>query len=217
MTYLVWLVDFAYVLIVFSYLVKDMFWLRILAVCASVCMITFNFLAAATPLWIMIRWNTVMLVINLVQIFLLLRAKHLAILSEEEKELHATVFPTMSKVELKKLLRLGRWWEIPAGQRLAGEGQVLEHLILLYNGAASVVRNGNNVARLKDGDFIGEMSFMRNRTASATVTAESPLRVIEWPSQSLKDMLVRNPNILISLQASMGSNMARKLSTDPDS
>ncbi len=213
MDHLDWLGDFAYVLIVCSYLVKDMYWLRILAIGASVAMITFNYFVPETPLWIMIRWNSVMLSVNLIQIFLLLRAKHLAVLSEEEKELHAAVFPGMSKVELKKLLRLGQWKEISAGQELAREGRILENLTLVYNGAASVFRNGNKIARLKDGDFIGEMSFMANRPASATVTAESPLRIIEWPTKALKGMLIRNPSMLISLQASLGSNMAQKLST----
>ena len=132
-------------------------------------------------------------------------------MDEEEKELYATLFQNMSPVEFKKLIRLGDWDRVPRGRVILKEGDTVRHLTLLYNGAMKVTREGQEIASLKDGSFIGEMGFITEKPASATVTATTNTRIIQWRKDALKRMLMRNPTIRISMQAALGSDMAKKL------
>ena len=63
----------SFALIALSFLVKDILWLRVLSVAASVAGIAYNYFGPATPLWLVIYWNIFFLVINLTQIALILR------------------------------------------------------------------------------------------------------------------------------------------------
>lgn len=206
-----WLGDFAYVLIVGSYLVKDMLWLRSMAVLASVSMVTFNYFVPPFPMWVAIRWNTVMLTINIVQITLLVREKRAAVLTEEERELYETVFANLSLVEFKRLMRIAVRREIEGSTVIVREGEPVEALTLLELGTARVQKQGKEIAVLRAGGFIGEMSFITRKAASATVTSDGPVRVVQWPKAELGPMLVKNPSVRISLQALLGSDMAKKL------
>lgn len=65
----------AFVLIVFSFLVKDILWLRVISIIASIAGIVYNYFVPAAPLWLVINWNLVFIAINIVQIGILLREK----------------------------------------------------------------------------------------------------------------------------------------------
>ena len=203
--------DLAYVLIVSSYLVKDVLWLRTMACLASVCILVFNFFILPVPLWVIVRWNTVMLAINLTQMIILVRDRRDTQMNEEEAEIYSTVFKNLSPVEFKKLLRLGIRRDVPAEMVLVREGEKIENLTLLYSGSAVVIRQGKTVATLKDGVFIGEMSFITHKNASATVTTNRASRLIQWTLDPLNRLLIRNPSLGVSLQAVLGADMAHKL------
>lgn len=65
----------AFVLIAFSFLVKDILWLRCISIIASIAGIVYNYVAPSTPLWLVINWNLVFIAINTVQIALLIRER----------------------------------------------------------------------------------------------------------------------------------------------
>jgi CRP-like cAMP-binding protein len=174
-------------------------------------MISFNFLVPPQPLWVMVRWNVVMLLVNVVQIFIIIREKSASGMTDEEQELYATLFRTMSPMEFRRLMRLGVWDLIPSGRILVKQGEPVRALILVYNGAVSVSRDGHKIATLRDGAFVGEMSFMTEKPSSATITTVANTRILQWPRNALNRMLLGNPSMRISMQAVLGSDMAQKL------
>lgn len=89
-------------------------------------------------------------------------------------------------------------------------------MALLYNGQASVAVGGREVTQLKDGHFVGEMSFATRGPASATVPTTVPTRLLVWSREELNKLLGRNPSIRLSLQGVLGENMARKLQEQGD-
>ena len=201
----------AYILIACSLLVRDILWLRCLSILASVSSIVFNYYVPAAPLWLVIEWNVVFIGINAVRIGIILKEKMGVSFSPEEEELYETMFRNFSAVEFMKLMRLGQWREVEPGETLATEGKELASLVLIYNGAAGVRMKGEEVAVLKDGNFIGEMSFTTSGPASATVAAVAATRVVEWPKEELKKLLQRNPSMRSAIQAVLSGDMARKL------
>jgi CRP-like cAMP-binding protein len=67
---------------------------------------------------------------------------------------------------------------LPAGARLAVEGQVRRQAFILLSGQATVAVDDSEIARLGFGDLVGEMSLIGNCRQNATVTAVTPVRVL---------------------------------------
>ena len=65
----------AFGLIAFSYLVKDIMYLRILSIVASLFGMFFNYTVPAEPLWLPIGWNAIFVMVNIYHISVLLYEK----------------------------------------------------------------------------------------------------------------------------------------------
>ena len=79
---------------------------------------------------------------------------------------------------------------------------------MIYSGRVEISVRGKKITELRDGQFIGEMSFLTNQPASATVRTVLPTKYILWKQKDLKDLVSRNPAIVFSLQAAMGAQMS---------
>ncbi len=198
-------------LIAVSFLVKDIVWLRLLAIVANGTIATFSYVVPQKPLWVVIGWSLVFVVINIVQIVLLYRERQGVAFNEEEEELHKTLFSSFSPLEFFKLLRAGQWKTAEPGQVLLEAGERVTHLLFLYNGSTTITKDGEIIAHAKDGAFIGEMGYMTDRPASATVTTATTTSYLEWPVSQLKALLVRNPSMTAALQTVFNQDLIRKL------
>lgn len=206
---------FASVLTMAAYIVKDILWLRFLTIFACIAGISFNYFVPATPLWTVIYWNIIFMVINGVQIALIIKERRGVEFSEEEKELYETLFKSFAPFEFMKLLRLGSWVEAKKGQVLAVEQKPLDNVMLIYNGLVSVEAKNQALAELKDGSFIGEMSFIRGGAATATVRALKPTRYLSWSKGDLRKLLHRNPSMRFAMQTVLSTDLTNKLMRRP--
>ena len=201
----------ASILTLIAYLLKDILWLRVVTIFACIAGIIFNYFVAAHPLWPVINWNIVFIVINVVQIALIIRERRGVEFTEEEQELYQTLFKNFAPFEFMKLLRLGQWKDAKVGELLAVQGQKLDNVLLIYNGLAMVEANGQEVAQLKDGNLVGEMSFVSDGVASATVRVVQPTRYLAWPKPDLRHMLRRNPSMSYAMEKVFTADLVKKL------
>lgn len=202
---------FCFALVAASYLVKDILWLRLLAVAASVAGIAYNYFVPSPPLWLVIYWNLLFLSINLYQIAAIVRERRGVAFTEEERELYETLFRDFAPFEFMKLLRAGRWLTAARGEVMAREGEPLAEVMLVYNGSVSVEVGGSEVARLRDGSFIGEMSFISGGEATASVKALEETRYLSWPKRELRALLNRNPSMRFAMQTILSTDLMKKL------
>jgi hypothetical protein len=202
-----------FALVAASYLVKDILWLRVLAVAASVAGIAYNYFVPSPPLWLVIYWNILFLSINLYQIAAIVRERSGVSFTEEEKELYETLFGNFAPFEFMKLLRTGRWLTAERGALMATEGERLADVMLIYNGAVAVEVGGREVARLKDGSFIGEMSFISGGAATASVKALERTRYLCWSQAELRRLLNRNPSMHFAMQTILNTDLTKKLAS----
>ncbi len=201
----------SFALIALSFLVKDILWLRVLSVMASVAGIGYNYFGPATPLWLVIYWNIFFLAINLTQIALILRERRGVEFSEEEKEVYETIFYGFAPFEFMKLLRIGEWKDAEPGDILAVQNEVADSIMLIYNGLAEVEINGEKVAELKDGNLVGEMSYFTGGLATATVRVSQPTRYLAWKKSAMDALSQRNPSMQSTLRAVLSIDLAKKL------
>jgi hypothetical protein len=201
----------AFALIALSFLVRDIVWLRLLSIAASLFGILYNYVVPDPPLWLVIWWNAFFVAVNAFQIARLFHERRSVRFTEDERELLATVFRGFSAVEFLKLMRIGRWNERTAGAVLASEAEPLDEIHLVANGIAEVTSGGRRVGELRDGAFVGEMSFLTDAPASATVRLTESSRIVTWRKEDLRSLVSRNPTLRFALQGVLGADLSKKL------
>ena len=204
------LIHVANVLYLFSYLVKDILWLRLLTVVAGSVLLAY-YVLLPVPLWAAIGWNVVFLAINLRQIHVLLLERRPVRLTPDELRLHQLAFRSLSQREFAKLLRLAHWENVVADQRFVSKGQPLDRIMVIADGRACVQIAGAPGVELRPGCFVGEMSFLTGQTPNADVVATEPTRLVTWPQSELRTFLGRDAELRAIVQMAIGEDLVAKL------
>ena len=87
-----------------SFLMKDIILLRVIAILSSLLGIVYNFFAAAEPLWLVIFWLSIFIVINLYQTITILFESRLVEFTESELDIRNKFFEQLSLTHFKKLI-----------------------------------------------------------------------------------------------------------------
>ena len=96
----------AFGLIAFSFLVKDILWLRLVSILASAFGMAYNYFIPANPMWIAIGWNGIFIGLNLYHIAVLVYEKRPIKMAPKDKELYQTLFKDMTPVEYLKISKI---------------------------------------------------------------------------------------------------------------
>ena len=201
----------AFGLIAFSFLVKDIFWLRVMSITASAFSIFYNYFIPPIPMWIAIFWNGVFIVVNLYHIAILIYEKRPVKMSPKDRELYDTMFKSMSPVEYLKITKIAKWKKFKKGDEIISQNKPVKDLHLIYNGTVDVVVGIQPVAELRDGQFVGEMSFLTEKPATATCIVKHDTECMIWNQEGFKDLLKRNPSLYFSIQSLLSAQVSDAL------
>ena len=201
----------AFGLIAFSYLVKDIMYLRILSIVASLFGMFFNYTVPAEPMWLPIGWNGLFVLVNIYHISVLLYEKRPVQMDDKNTELYNTLFKELTPVEYLKISKAACWKSYEPGDVLIRQQHLVPDLILIYNGTIDVEVDGNKVAELRDGQFVGEMSFLTEKSATATCIVKHPTKCLVWKQQEFKDLLKRNPSLYFTIQSLLSAQVSSNL------
>ena len=201
----------AFGLIAFSFLVKDIFWLRIVSIAASLFSVLYNYIIPAEPMWLAINWNFVFIAVNLYHIAVILYEKREVKMDDKNQELYDTLFKEMTPVEYLKISRAAKWELVKSGQRIITQGMPVPDLYLIYNGTVDVLVDNEQIAELKDGEFVGEMSFLTEKVATATCKVKYDAQCLVWKQKEFKELLKRNPSLYFTIQSVLSSQVSDKL------
>jgi hypothetical protein len=200
----------ANVVYVFSYLVTDILWLRVLAVTGGFSYLTWT-LTTPKPSLSLIGWTLVYNTINVAQISRLWHERRPVRLSADEQVLYAATFRTLMLREFRRLLGAGQWRDAKPGEVLIAEGTHPGLVLVLATGRAVVRSAGRDRATLGPGQFAGEMSFLTGSPTSASVEVVEAVRFVSWPTAELERCLAKHPPLRAALQLVMGRDLAAKL------
>tara|TARA_Y100000114_G_C11678106_1_gene287227 strand:+ start:143 stop:796 length:654 start_codon:yes stop_codon:yes gene_type:complete len=201
----------AFGLIAFSFLVKDIFWLRILSILASLFSVFYNYTIPTEPMWLAINWNFIFVGVNLYHIGIILYEKREVKMDEKDEELYQTLFKEMSPVEYLKISRAAKWETLKPGKRIITQGMPVPDLYLIYNGTVDVTIDNEHIAQLKDGEFVGEMSFLTEKVATATCKVKYEAQCLVWKQREFKELLKRNPSLYFTIQSVLSAQVSDKL------
>jgi hypothetical protein len=201
----------AFGLIAFSFLVKDILYLRILSILASLFSVLYNFYIPVEPMWLAINWNIIFVLVNIYHIAVIIYEKRPVKMSDKEKELYETMFRGLSPVEFLKITKIAQWKKFKSPLPIIQQGKPVNDLILIYNGVVDILVNDNKVAELKDGQFVGEMSFLTEKPATATCKVTHSTECLVWPQKDFKDLLKRNPSLYFTIQSLLSEQVSNNL------
>jgi len=190
--------------------VRDMLWLRIILVLGQLSLMPY-YCCQPTPLYSPIVWGSLFVLINIVQIVLLIMEKRPVFLGEQELQLYRTVFSTLKPREFVKLLSIAEWKRAKSGDALLTQGKPVPALMLISAGRGMVELDGRRVAAVAAGQFIGEMGFLTEQPASASVVADAPIEYLAWTAPKLRTLLAESPGLHVKVQGILGNDLIAKL------
>ena len=109
------------------------------------------------------------------------------------------LFARCTKKELAALSRLTTRMTLPAGDVVTRQGRVGREFVVIVDGTATVAIDGQTVATLGAGDFLGEIALLDGGPRTATVTADTDLVAEVMSHQEFASLLVEVPYVTRSI------------------
>lgn len=104
--------------------------------------------------------------------------------------------------------------EFPAGHVIARQGEIGSGLFIIINGAVKVVRSGEQLARLKAGDFFGELSVLDRMPRTASVTTEEETRCLALASWDFDAAVTESPSIALAILRGLALRLRERTEAD---
>jgi CRP-like cAMP-binding protein len=93
--------------------------------------------------------------------------------------------------------------DVDEGTELVRQGEFAYEFFVIEEGGAEVLRDGEHLADLGPGDFLGEMGIVSKATRTATVTTTTDSKVIVMTEQDFRAMSHSNPDVASRIQAAV--------------
>jgi CRP/FNR family cyclic AMP-dependent transcriptional regulator len=117
------------------------------------------------------------------------------------------LFSGCSKKELRAIARAAKEVRHKPGAVIAREGDTGVGFFLILDGTAKISVGGKAKARLGPGDYFGEIALLDEGPRSATVTADSGLRLMGLTAWNFRRLMAQNPSIGPKLLKVMGERL----------
>jgi hypothetical protein len=199
----------ANVLLLVAYSVRDILWLRLFAVMASLISIPY-FLLQPAPLWVPIGWSSVFAAINLLQSWRLFVERRPVKLTSEEEQARRLFFGDLPPRKVLQVLSIGSWTTAELGEQLLERGKCPTVASLIVRGRVRVTKDGALLGNLVEGDIVGSALLLTGTSADVDAVVQEPSRVLRWDVETLERYLVANPEVRIVLQRHLARDLARK-------
>lgn len=193
---------------------KKMIWLRSTLVLASILEIYYYWNITEQPLWTDIFWSIIFIATNLWWVSVLYYEKLTLNLGVNEKRMLEITFSKMNPIHFKKLVRLGESKTVPENTQLIKVNTRINELMLITKGLVQITRDEKVLAYLKDGRFVGEMSFMSGETTTANADTLEETEMIVWDKKELTEFLRKNDSIKKELNDVFSEDLIKKLVAD---
>ena len=200
----------SYAVIAFSYLMTRIFWLRVAAVIGLFLEIAY-FRLTGGDLKAGIGWDLIFIGINVYQLLWLVRERARLRLPEKDAPLLREALSGLDDAQIAKLLTAAEWKDAIAGDVLTKQDAAVDSLYFLCSGRASVEVNGSFVTYLEKGSFVGEIAYLTNNLATATVVIDEPGRILAFSKQRMAKVSAADGQISSIIYQLLGRDLANKV------
>ena len=200
----------ANILLLVAYSVRDILWLRLFAVAASLIALPY-FILQPEPLWEPIIWSSVFAAINSFQSWRLFVGRRLSKLTPEEDEIHRLAFPDLPSRKVLQILSIGAWTTVEIGERMLERDKSVEAISVIVRGKVRATRDDRVFGELVAGQIVGSALLLSGVTADVDAMVVEPVRCMRWEVEPLDRYLAANPETRIVLQKYLARDLAGKM------
>jgi CRP/FNR family cyclic AMP-dependent transcriptional regulator len=117
------------------------------------------------------------------------------------------LFAGLDRHKIERLGTLADEVDVPSGKVLIRQGDSGGDLMVLVSGQVSVERNGERLNTLGAGGFFGEISLIDGGPRTATVTTESPSRLLVISHREFHAMMDEVPEVAAQILATLADRV----------
>jgi CRP-like cAMP-binding protein len=109
------------------------------------------------------------------------------------------LFAGISPESMERLVAVTGEQDFTTGQFIVRQGQVGTGLYVILSGSVKVMRGSDELGRLGQGEFFGELSVIDQRPRNASVEAAEPTEVLALASWDLLALLETDPQLALNM------------------
>ena len=205
-----YLVHFSNILLLVSYSVRNILWLRWFAVAAALTNMPY-FLMQPSILWPPVLWAGVFTTINLYQIWRIYMERRPVTLSPDERTLYDMGFHSLTPRDFVALVMVGAWRDATAGDKMLSEGQPVSSVSVAIRGTVRIHGQGRELGLLEPGHLVGTAAALVGKPSPFEATFTEPGRYITWPLAKVRRFTEGRPELHSALQQLVNRDLARKV------
>ena len=105
------------------------------------------------------------------------------------------LFAGLNRRQIERLGQLTDEVDVPDGRVLMRQGDPGHEMFIVISGTVKIERDGREIARRSDGEFVGEIALVDHGPRSATVTTEGRARLIVIGHQAFNSLMDEFPGL----------------------
>jgi Cyclic nucleotide-binding domain len=203
------LIHIGAILYLVCFLFRNQILLRCFAVAGDIAYTAYYYGVSSQPLWDAMFWSSTNILVNCVMLFILYRENRQSILGDNELKLYRSL-NALTPGEFRRLTSLGKWKSATEGTILTVEGQKLDRLYYILEGEVDIEKSGRKI-EVKPELFIGEIAFLLQKPATATVKLKTGSLYIEWDHSVLQKAFQKQEGLKHALSALLSTDLATKV------
>lgn len=201
--------NLTYLLLLLSVMMRNISWLRILAIGSGLAKIGFQLATNTNAMESF--WESILVLVNVMQLVIIWWDNRKRSWTTAQKEFLSNFDPPLPHSAAATLLRSGFWHEAPAGVKIIEEAQPVSALLYVSSGEVNIEVGGSTVGQCSTGDFLGEMTWQSGKPATATAITAGPVLYLRFGRDSLERAMNQRPVLQYALQTSFNKNLIDKI------
>jgi CRP-like cAMP-binding protein len=203
------LANLSYALLIVAMLMSRVVWLRFLAIASGI--------AGVTYFWFFLGdrvasvWEMLFIVANFYQLALTAYRDRMSRFGPDEMLFRNACIPGLSPSDARRLLKIARIVEAPAGAYLTHEHRPVPALAFILDGEIEIRVGEQRIGICGHADFIGEIGVMSGGPATASALALTPVRYFSFEAAALRHLMNRDRTIAQELELSFRQGLREKL------
>jgi CRP/FNR family transcriptional regulator len=119
------------------------------------------------------------------------------------------LFAGLDRGSLDHVARLADEIDLPADKMLLHEGELPYEFFLIVEGQVRIERDGQQLNVLGPGDFFGEIALLDGGRRTATVTTQTPVRLLVLGTREFHSLMAEYPDIRVSVLGQLADRVRR--------
>ena len=117
------------------------------------------------------------------------------------------LFARCTPRELRTIARFVETADLPAGTHLVREGESGDALFVILEGEAVIMTGERELARVKDGDYVGELALLDGAPRAADVVAATDVKIAVLGIRMFRTLVRELPDLAEQLLAGLATEL----------